>query len=261
MKKNRLIVNVIYLFICLSIYLYVGLPIIHAQTTPTPTPANYDFLLHLLNTFINPGTMQQSSFDFTTSSATLFPSSILQQNLSSTINPLSSSFTYYPQCDGIFDNLPLPNGCTLCRAGCGPTTLAMILSSYVDKKFTPDVVVNLYKQNGYYAGCDGTKITDAMNIATQNGLKTTDLLVYDGRNNDNAIQDFKAYINSGWTIFTLARYCAAGCRHFFWITNVDSQNNVWAYDSFYGRKRLPPPFNENQYYPFPQYKFAFGVKK
>ncbi len=261
MKKNCLIVNVIYFFICLSVYSYIGLSVVHAQTTPVPTPDSYDSFLKLLDIFVNPGTMQQSSFNFTTPSATL-PSTAIPNSAPSSIiyNPLSN-FTYYPQCDGIFDNIQLPNGCNLCKAGCGPTALAMILSSYVDKKFTPDAVVNLYKQNGFYAGCDGTKITDAMNIATQNGLKTTDLLVYDGRNNDNAIQDFKAYINSGWTIFALARYCAAGCRHFFWITNVDSQNNVWAYDSFYGRKRLPPPFNENQYYPFPQFRLAFGVKK
>ncbi len=173
----------------------------------------------------------------------------------------TGAFVYYPQCDGPYDNTPLPGGCNVCDSGCGPTTVAMILSSYVNKRFTPPTVINLYKNNNMYAGCDGTKITDAQTIMEQNGLKTTDLLILTSNTADETISDFKSYLNTGWTLFVLARYCANGCSHYFWITGIDGNNNVWAYDPFYGRKTIPPPFNENQYAPYPQYRAAFGVKK
>ena len=44
------------------------------------------------------------------------------------------------------------------------------------------------------------------------------------------------------------------------ICNIDENNNVWAYDPYYGRLSATP-FNENRYYPFPKYRVAFGVKK
>ena len=65
----------------------------------------------------NNGTIEQSPS----------PSSLAPNGL--TPNP---SFTYYAQC-GDQGSLPLPDGGTLCSAGCGPTTVAMISSSYMDK--------------------------------------------------------------------------------------------------------------------------------
>ncbi len=260
MKKNNAIVNY---FICLFIAFFIlfPMPAVSAQQS-TPTPIIYDNSLNtfidLMNIFLSPGTgnQPQPSLNIAT------PSPSLSQQYNNTAIQQSSTYVYFPQCDGNFDNIKLPNGCNLCQSGCGPTTVAMILSSYVDKKFAPDTVVNLYKQNGFYAGCNGTKINEAMDLLLQNGLKTTDLMVYDNSAPDNdAIGDFKVYIKSGWTIFALARFCPSGCRHYFWITDVDDKNNVWAYDSFYGRKKLPPPYNENSRYPFPQYRLAFGVRK
>jgi len=177
---------------------------------------------------------------------------------SSSPSPKVNKFVYYPQCDGEYDDLPMPNGCYFCEAGCGLATTAMILSSYVDKKFTPAAVIDLYKQKGLYAGCKGSKITDHQEILQENGLKTTDLMVYNS--NNDAVEDFKSYINSGWTIFALGRFCSNDCQHFFWITNIDENNNVWAYDPFYGKQQMPP-INENKYQPFPNYRMAFGVKK
>ncbi len=180
---------------------------------------------------------------------------------SSSYQNSSSSLVYYPQCDGPYDTYALPGGCDICQAGCGQTSLAMILSSYVDRSYTPPKVVDEYKTDGLYAACNGSKITDAKTILDNHGLQTTDLLYYSGTTNDDAIADFRQYLQHGWTIFALARYCSSGCGHFIWITDVDKNNNVYAYDPFYGRNVLPPPLNENQYNPYPLYKFAFGVKK
>ncbi len=85
-------------------------------------------------------------------------------------------------------------------------------------------------------------------------------MLFDSLTNTDAVADFKTYIGSGWTIFALGRFCNNGCRHYFWITEVDDNNNVWAYDPFYGRKQVPP-YNQSNRYPFPQYRLAFGVRK
>jgi hypothetical protein len=59
------------------------------------------------------------------------------------------------------------------------------------------------------------------------------------------------WIKGGWTFLVLADYyypgfCASGCGHFIWVTDVDESGNIWAYDSFYGRSSTPPLL-ENKY--------------
>lgn len=172
----------------------------------------------------------------------------------------TSQYQYFTQCDGGFDDYSLPQGCNLCEAGCGPTTIAMILSNYLGQTYTPADVVEIYKQNGFYAGCDGTKVTDAMTVLEMKGLQTTDFLMLIPMNKEEAIAEMKKYIDTGWTIFMLGRYCPDGCGHFFWITDIDDNNKVWSYDPFYN-KDSPPPLDVAKYEPFPEYRIAFGVKR
>ena len=91
------------------------------------------------------------------------------------------------------------------------------------------------------------------------GLKTSDFIIYSSGNIiDEVAKDIRNYIKAGWTVFTLANSVYWG--HYFWIVDIDSNNNVLAYDPWYGRLTAPP-LNENQYYPYPKYRVAFGVKK
>jgi len=175
-------------------------------------------------------------------------------------NPPNGDLIYYSQCGGSFDSYSLPSVCTLCRAGCGPTTVAMITASYIDNSITPQTIVDLYKQKGYFLGCAGSRYSDAKNALESYGITTTDYLLYSLETIDQVAADFKNYINNGWTIFVLANYCDAGCGHFFWITDVSANNDTWAYDPYYGRFQSPP-YNEKSRYPFPKYRVAFGVKK
>lgn len=173
-----------------------------------------------------------------------------------------NGLAYYKQCGNGYDNYPLGQGCTICKAGCGLTSTAMILSSYVNKSYNPGFVADTYKARGYYAGCDGSHISSAKAILSSYGLKTTDYLVYakGGVPSNMVASDFRNYIKSGWTIFALADYCSGGCGHFFWVVDIDNNDNIWAFDPAYGRYKAPP-FNENSYYPFPKYRIAFGVRK
>lgn len=206
-----------------------------------------EVLIDFLNIFMNFGQGNNN------------PSSTFQpQPPSSTLNPLSSNFTYYYQC-GDLGGISLPSGCSLCQAGCGPTTVAMIAASYVDKNITPQTIVDLYKNRSYLLGCGGSRYTDAKTALENYGLKTTSYMVYNFETADQVVNDFRNYIDSGWTLFTLVNLCQGGCGHFFWITDIDSQGNILAYDPFYGSTAIP--YNENSRSPYPLYRLAFGVKK
>ncbi|PIS15580.1 hypothetical protein COT62_02890 [Candidatus Roizmanbacteria bacterium CG09_land_8_20_14_0_10_41_9] len=171
-----------------------------------------------------------------------------------------SNYTYYSQCDDTYGDLALPGGCTLCRAGCGPTTAAMILSSKVDTSYTPQKLIDLYEQNGYQLNCSGSYYSNAKSVIEQAGVQTSDLIFYypSSVSGSEIIEDVKSYIQAGWTIFALANFrCTAGsCGHFFWIVDVDAQNNILAFDPFYGRYEIP--YNESA--KSPRYRIGFGVK-
>ncbi len=232
----------------------------NSSPTPSlfPTPTSYQFnnddpnAIQFMGTKLGPGLNSNISSVKPRPVPTFSPA---KSGIQSTLQ-----YRYFSQCDGGFDNYPMPEGCALCEAGCGPTTLAMILSTYLNKTYTPADVVDLYKQNGFYAGCDGTKITDAQTILDQKGIQTTDFMMLVTMTKEDAIAEMKKYIDAGWTIFTLGRYCDSGCSHFFWITNIDNNNKVWSYDPFYN-KNIPPPLDVRNYTPFPEYRLAFGVKK
>ena len=170
----------------------------------------------------------------------------------------ATKLTYFAQC-GDQGNLPLPDGDTLCHAGCGPTSVAMIASSLVDKKYDPKTIVEIYRKNNYLLGGSGSRYTDAHELLKGLGLKTTDYLVFDSEKSDTVVPQLRKYLNAGWTFFTLASYCSGGCGHYFWITDIDASGNIWAYDPAYGRYQIP--YNENTRYPYPLYRLAFGVKR
>lgn len=216
---------------------------------PGQAPPDSQPLLDFLNIFMNFGQGESSTNN------TQSPSSI-----SATPYPLqtTTSFTYFPQC-GDFGETSLPDGCNLCQAGCGPTTVSMIARSYLGGNYDPKTVVNLYRSNGYLLGCDGSRYSDAKQILQSLGLKTTDYLVFNSEKSETVVQDLRKYLAGGWTFFALASFCEGGCGHYFWITDIDNENNIWAYDPAYGRYEIP--YNENSRYPYPLYRLAFGVKK
>ncbi|MBI5123061.1 C39 family peptidase [Candidatus Roizmanbacteria bacterium] len=224
-------------------------------------PDDFNPLLEFLNIFMNfgQGVGNSTGNQQSTINNQELPSSTLQpQSQSSTLNPPSSNFTYFAQCNG-YGNLSLPSGCNLCRAGCGPTTVAMIAASYLGSNYNPKTIVDIYKSNGYLLGCAGSRYSDAKQVFQSLGLKTTDFLIFNGEKADTVVPELKKYLSAGWTFFTLANFRVDGGGHFFWITDIDNQNNIWAYDPYYGRYKIP--YNENSRYPYPLYRVAFGVKK
>jgi len=213
-------------------------------------PDDFNPLIDFLNIFMNMG---QGSQQLDASSFTFQP-----QAPSSILNSPPSGFTYFPQC-GDLGNISLPNGCNLCQAGCGPTAVSMIASSYLGNQYDPKTIVDMYQSKGYLLGCDGSRYSDAKQILQSLGLKTTDYLVFNEEKSDTVVPDLRKYLAAGWTFFTLASFCDGACGHYFWITDIDAKGNIFAYDPAYGRYEIP--YNENSRYPYPLYRLAFGVKR
>ncbi len=175
----------------------------------------------------------------------------------------STSYTYYPQCSGPYDSNPLPNGCTVCEAGCGPTSVAMILSSYIDKSLTPPKTIDLMNKAGVRIGCYGSYISEIYSyLNTRGDLKVSDYIIprEQGLTAKEVAKDLQGYTKSGWTVFVLANFKTDGGGHYFWVTDVSDNGDILAYDPYYGKQQTPP-INENRYTPAPYYRYAFAVKK
>ena len=164
MKKFLLIVNTTVFIILLS---YILLPSKIVAQTQTISPSE------LGQGNSNPLSLLQELlrilFSFTdTPSGGLLPPLTPYPNIS--INPsftISPFVTYPPpppgvgyihfaQCGnppsgtGDYGSTPLPSGCTLCKAGCGPTAVAMIVASLVDRSINPPRIVDHYRNNNYF---------------------------------------------------------------------------------------------------------------
>lgn len=182
----------------------------------------------------------------------------------STSNPTpSKQYTYYSQCSGPYDSLPLPNGCNICAAGCGPTSVAMILSSYIDKSLTPPKTIALMDKAGVRIGCYGSYISEIYSyLANRGDLKVSDFIIPSERSLSakDVAKDLAGYTKSGWTVFVLANFKTDGGGHYFWVTDVNDKGEILAYDPYYGKQQTPP-ISENRYSPAPYYRYAFAVKK
>lgn len=285
--------KIIIFFVLFFSFLFFPLSKNQAQTiTPSPkltiTPLvnnnnGLEVLVDLLKIMLGNNQENNSTTNNNSNNNSIYPS-IITPSITIKISdfpdirvtPDINGLVYYPQCNGPYDKYPLPNGGTLCQGGCGPTTVAMILASYVDKKINPPLVVEEYRKKGYYLASDGSHFLPALKILESYNLKIARIFSnHQVITIDQLMTQFgeivKNYQNSGWTFFALANFCdphpcknnpkvKCACGHFFWIIKIDDGLNTWAYDPYYGRL-LPRPYNEKSHYPFPKYRVIFGVKK
>jgi len=225
---------------------------------------NNDSLLAIANTLFTPLVVPLgSTLPTQAPKVTVSPTPNEKEPTPKTPKTPSGSYTYYSQCSGPYDALPLPEGGTICSAGCGPTSVAMILSSYVDKTLTPPKMIDLMSKSGVHIGSGGSYISEIYSYLKGRGdVKVSSFIIPSekGLSAQEVKKDFQGYINSGWTIFVLANFKTDGGGHYFWVTDVNDSGDILAYDPYYGKQQTPP-INENRYTPAPYYRYAFAIKK
>ena len=279
MRKINRFVN---FSLVLSVIFFVALfglfltKISYAQSTPTLNDPVAKAIMRLFNFFdgisnpFNPNSTSPAN-----------PSSANQNSSSgnpqytpqlSTAVPSADGFTYFPQCFAAYSGYALPNGCTVCSAGCGPSSVAIIAKSLAGANTDPYDMALQYAKLGQHIGCDGSVLRGA----TAALLQYPELDVREWKTigepgsrvdepSDEGIsvaQTFKNYTDQGWTIlvgaFFQGNYGLIG--HFFVVTKVDKNLNIWAFDPYYGINQSLP-FNENSKYPSPYYRYYLLVRK
>lgn len=163
------------------------------------------------------------------------------------------NFVYYSQRDPKYKDHKMAGYCssgeeaTIGNAGCGPTTVAMIIASYKDRKIDPIDIVEYYRENNLFLGC-GTFISSAKQTLISYGFKIKNKV-------STRIDEMKKMIQHGWTLFALANVNDIG--HYFWIVDIDKKNNVLVYDPWWSYQRpLPTNQNENQV----EWREVFAIK-
>lgn len=178
-------------------------------------------------------------------------------------NKKREKLVYYAQRDPKYASIKMDNAfcssgnpATIGNAGCGPTTVAMIVASYVNKNINPVDIVRYYDENGWLA-C-GTSVDAARKTLEHFGLKLTP------DNSILSISQMKKMIDNGWTLMALATITYQGSSginqmsHYFWIVDVDDKNNVLVYDPWWSYQK-PLPTNNNQHIKV-EYRQVFGIK-
>jgi hypothetical protein len=227
---------------------------------------NTDSILSIVNVLFAPISLPKQSIKTPTLAPTpvITPDTAAETPKKTTSIPTpSKTYTYYSQCSGPYDSNPLPNGCTVCEAGCGPTSVAMILSSYIDKSLTPPKTIDLMSKAGVKIGCYGSYISEIYSYLSKRGdLKVSSFIIPSekGLTAKEVAKDLQGYTKSGWTVFVLANFKTDGGGHYFWVTDVNDNGDILAYDPYYGKQQTPP-ISENKYTPAPYYRYAFAVKK
>ncbi|SHH58676.1 C39 family peptidase [Sporanaerobacter acetigenes] len=83
----------------------------------------------------------------------------------------SIDIVYYNQADSRWKDIPYGKTGTIGRSGCGPTSLAMVVSTLSDKTVNPVEVCNWSYKNGYYCEGAGSYHSLIPNGAKHFGLK------------------------------------------------------------------------------------------
>lgn len=136
-----------------------------------------------------------------------------------------NGFVYY--CQG---NPSWSNNCDLGTAGCGPTSLAMVMSTF-GIKITPPEVDSIFQRNGWRAGCGaGSDIYSAIHSQwfLSQGFTVPDVDLIDNSGKP-LLDQMQNYLNSGYLIIVNGHnYPCKGCidqfspvGHYFVVDQVD----------------------------------------
>jgi len=165
------------------------------------------------------------------------------QTSSVTINPVPETkptIISYSQRDPQWANMSFPleasSDCVnkFWTKGCGQTTSANVLATYVDPSYNP---VNVTSEYYRFSSCDGTSLTQNQQVFDAVGLKNEFVFL----STPNAptpmtqsdLDDLKKYLRAGWTVVVDGVFNGK-TSHISWITGIDTDGSLIFTDSYYG---------------------------
>lgn len=165
----------------------------------------------------------------------------------------TGKYVYFSQLDPRYKDIKVwssDGGCTFGFAGCGKATVAMILSSFVDSKYTPQFVTTAFWElesaaTGRGGACQTWHADSIFLLRDVGGLQlgdSFDINQYDLTSGTKG-EYMKNAIKNGWTFYVSATFTTSGnqeLRHIFWVVDIDNNGDVWAYDPYFGDQKTPP---------------------
>ena len=147
----------------------------------------------------------------------------------SSISANGREFIWYNQCDSAWRDSSFGSS-TVCKAGCGPTSFAMMATELLGKKITPDETAKIAGDAGIYVKGSGSSWEVTRVLAEHYGLEYKDLNseLSSGRSSKDVIGLINQYLKDGWMIHTSGRgkepFTSGG--HYIGIRGIAS-NGEW----------------------------------
>ncbi len=183
--------------------------------------------------------------------------------------PPAGNLRYFNQCDPAYQ-LPGVADCNkdgemvsfLCAAGCVPTSVAQVIASYADPAYTPlnaaETLMHRFTpppDSQPQLTCNGSHMVYQIPLLDQypNAIEHGNIEMSPGGFASDAIR-LKPYFDAGWTALARNEYMRTEQGntprgHYIWITRIDANNDIWAYDPYFmnteivGSNNLQPPLN------------------
>jgi hypothetical protein len=106
------------------------------------------------------------------------------------------------QCGQSWSDKPLPAGCTICKAGCGPSSVSM-MTRRVDGSTTPDKIIETSGSAYSGIGCDGSSLGQA---STEISKKFPGAVTYDATTRSCDKKTIANWICNGKIVMVLANF-------------------------------------------------------
>ncbi|QUH20405.1 C39 family peptidase [Alkaliphilus sp. B6464] len=135
-----------------------------------------------------------------------------------------ANIPYYNQTDKRWGSLPYGSS-TILSAGCGPTSLAMVVSGLVDNKVTPDIVADWSYRNGHRAEGTGSYWSLMTDGGKYYGLNVEAI----SRRNPNDI--LKALSDGYPVIVAMGKGQFTNGGHFIVLRGVTEEGKILVHDS------------------------------
>ena len=141
-----------------------------------------------------------------------------------TYHSAKNDIVYYNQEDSRWSNEKYGESDLISVTGCGPTSLAMVISTLTDIKINPKQMADWAYQNGYCAEGSGSYHTLIENAAKAFGLQVEQVSVLEGQKIADALSNNKLII----ALMGKGSFTSNG--HFIVLRGITEQGNVLVAD-------------------------------
>lgn len=158
----------------------------------------------------------------------------MSQNCGSGCTTYEGDYPQYLQSGQEWSSLDY-GGCSVGKCGCGPTSMAMLVTAATGQDVFPQDIVELTKDCPYWSACAGGegRVNNGKKICEKYGCEAKGI---NYTTKEEATQKMKEALNEGWMLHFSGggSYPYSGVGHFIGIFNIKSGDKVMTANSAFG---------------------------